>query len=161
MSVWEVQLKNVAAHDLLFVIRSLQNYLLSLSQDCSFFFHTGASKSQCCDMLESFGEAALLTTYDFWNFVDFEKNGDIDAVLEKQCKSVRGKNSRMVPADVAAVNVVLSTRNSKPARRPRFDVDETSRAGRAKSLANILKDKAKKFHKAGSLKEYFLFVYIC
>ena len=65
--------QNAAAFGLSSVIRPLQYYLLSLSQDCSFYFHKGASVSQCRELWVSFGEKALLTHYDPSNFVFFEK----------------------------------------------------------------------------------------
>ena len=78
-----------------------------------------------------FEETALLPNYGPWNFLVFEKRGDINAALAKQCKSHRSRFSHVVPADVAVVPHVLSHQNYEPTQRQRFDVDNTRRAGLA------------------------------
>ena len=133
------------------VVRPLQCSLLLLSQDCSILHHE-ESIGQCRELLEPFGEIALLLNYDPWGFVDFNGREIIYAALAERCKNVRGKSDQVVSVTVLTAFDVLSKQNQRPVQRRRIDVDKTSKVACSRNLVSIRKCKSTGIDKAGCSK---------
>ena len=86
-------------------------------------------------------------------FVDFHVRESIHAALAERWKNFRGKSDQRVFVELLISPDILFMRNTRPAQRPRINVDKTSKVGRSKNLASIFKGKSKAFDKAGCSKD--------
>ena len=135
----------VTSVDLSSVVEPLQGYLLGCDTEENFF--TDPESISCCiELLETFGDSALQSSYNPREFVNYHNYEKIRTELEKSYKAVRVASDVESSASLSEpvfVSERLPEQRRRPAQRPRIDISKTRHHGVAAVLAGRVGTKRK------------------